>query len=163
MNKLVRSSQLFYLFGLLTVLSLACGFQSFMPAIPTFPAFPPTPGISNVPTGSSPMSGDWNANTEFGRFAFTVDPDGKNVTTAVLEISGWTCGNTKITTNTQELNTWLINSGEFIADFELDSNHLHTLTLNGAYDEENGKFSGIWTEDEHGTICSGTWESIARK
>lgn len=119
--------------------------------------------MNNVPTGSSPMSGDWNVNAEFGRFAFTVDPDGKEVTTAVIEVSKWTCGGTTLTASFQVINTWLINNGEFIGDLDMDSSHFHTMTLDGIYDEVNRKFSGTWTEDEHGTICSGAWESIARE
>ena len=66
----------------LLIASLAC---ASLPSLPAIPTFPPKPGTSNVPTGPSPMSGDWNANTDFGRIAFTVDPNGNNVVTTVIE------------------------------------------------------------------------------
>ena len=150
------------LFVLLTSSSLACGIQSLMPGIPTFPAIPPSPSMNNQPTGSSPMSGDWQVKTDFGNFGFTVDPDGKNVTTAVFELLNWTCGGTTLTTSLQSLSEWAVSNGEFIGDVNLNGN-FHTMTVQAAYDEANKQFIGIWEEDAHGTICSGKWESIPRK
>ena len=159
MNKLV-GSRWFVTVVLLVLLSIACGG---VPSIPGIPTFPPKPGTSNVPTGSSPMSGDWNADTDFGHFAFTVDPDGNNVVTAVITMSGWTCGGTTMTTELQVLNSWSISNGEFVGEIDLDDSHFHTLTLDGTYKEANKQFAGTWEEDAHGTLCSGTWESIPRK
>lgn len=139
------------------------GSSLFTPSIPTFPPSPPTPGTNNVPTGSSPISGDWNAYTDFGRFAFTIDPNGLQVTTAVLELSNWTCGGTTITTEIQELDTSSVDDGEFSVFFILDEHRFHTIDFDGTYDEVNKNFSGTWTEENHSTICSGTWESVARK
>jgi hypothetical protein len=150
--------------GILMALSLACATSPIISSIPTFPPSPPTPGTSNVPTGSSPISGDWNAYADFGRFAFTIDPDGLKVTTAVLELSNWTCGGTTITTGIQELDTRSVTDGEFSVDFSLDSGRrFHTIAFNGTYDAAKKKFSGTWTEDNHSKICSGAWESVARK
>jgi hypothetical protein len=141
------------------LLSIACGVQSF---IPNMPVFPPRPGTSNVPTGSSPMSGDWNASADFGKFAFTVDPDGQNVTTAVIGVASWTCGGTTLTTELQSLSQWPISNGQFGGNVNLNGN-FHTMTIVGTYDEANQQFTGSWEEDAHGTICSGNWESIPRK
>lgn len=158
MNKFVES-RWFVAVVVLVVLSVACGG---FPSIPGIPTFPPKPGTSNVPTGSSPMSGDWNADTEFGHFAFTVDPDGNYVTTAVIKMSMWTCGGTLLSTETQVLNSWSISNGGFSGQIDLDESHFHTITFDGTYDEANKQFTGTWVEDSHGTTCSGTWESIAR-
>jgi hypothetical protein len=108
------------------------------------------------------MSGDWNVNADFGRFAFTVDPDGQNVTTAVFELTSWTCGGTTLTTNVQSLSVWPISGGQFAGYLNLNGN-FHTITVAGTYDEANKQFTGTWEEDAHGTTCSGTWESIARQ
>jgi hypothetical protein len=143
------------------LLSIACSGQSIIPAMPTFPPIPPAPGTSNVPTGSSPMSGDWQVNAEFGHFAFTVDPDGKNVTTATFKLSNWTCGGTTLTTELQSLSQWPIAGGQFGGNVNLNGS-FHTMTIIGAYDESNKQFTGTWDEDAHGSVCSGTWESIAR-
>ena len=161
MNEPVRSRWVF-LFTLLILLSIGCGVQSIIPGIPTFPPIPPTPGTSNVPTGSSPMSGDWNASPDFGKLAFTVDPDGQNVTTAVIVVTNWTCGGTTLTTELQSLSQWPISDGQFGGNVNLNGN-FHTMTIIGTYDEAKKQFAGTWEEDAHGTICSGNWESIGRK
>src|ERR1044071_556545 len=133
--------------------SLACkSVTSFIPAIPTFP---PEPGTSNVPTGSSPMSGDWNADTEFGHISFTVDPDGNKVVTTVINISSFTCGGTFLTTNTQILNSWPISGNDFSGQINLDDSHFLTMTIDGKYEQEKKTFIGTWQEDSHGTLCSG--------
>jgi hypothetical protein len=161
MNKFAQSQRLF-LFVLIAVVSLACAAQSLIPNMPNFPSIPPTPGTSNVPTGSSPMSGDWTASTDFGQLAFTVDPDGGNVTTAVIVVTHWTCGGTTLTTQLQSLSQWPISDGQFGGNVNLNGN-FHTMTIIGAYDETNDQFIGTWEEDAHGTTCSGEWESVARK
>ena len=147
-------------FILLVIVSLACGG---MPSIPGIPTFPPKPGTSNVPTGSSPMSGDWNAKTDFGHIAFTVDPDGNNVVTTVINMSNFTCGGTFMSTETQILNSWSISDGEFSGEVDLDDSHFLTLTIDGIYDQAKKTFSGTWEEDSHGTTCSGQWEAVPRK
>jgi hypothetical protein len=159
MDQITRSRWIL-VFMLLVLLSMGCGIQSFIPNIPTFP---PKPGTSNVPTGSSPMSGDWNADTDFGHIAFTVDPDGNNVVTTVISMSGWTCGGTTISTELQILNSWSISGDEFAGQIDLDDSHFHTLTIDGTYDDSRKTFSGTWEEDSHGTTCSGPWEAIARQ
>ena len=143
----------------LIIASLACGS---MPSLPSIPTFPPKPGTDNVPTGSSPMSGDWNADTKFGHLAFTVDPEGNNVTTAVIHMSGWRCGGTILTTEMQILNSWSIRDGEFAGEVDLDDSHFHTMAIAGSYDEARKTFSGQWEEDSHGTTCSGRWEAVPR-
>ena len=160
-----KHSRSIFIFILVLLLSIACGAQSLiptMPAMPTFPPVPPSPSANNVPTGSSPMSGDWNASADFGKLAFTVDPDGKNVITAVITVSAWTCGGTTLTTELQAITQWPISDGQFGGNVNLNGN-FHTLTVIGNYDEGKKQFIGTWEEDAHGTTCSGTWEAIARK
>jgi len=159
MKKFVISSW-FISTSLLIIASLACGS---VPSLPSIPTFPPKPGTSNVPTGSSPMSGDWNADTKFGHLAFSVDPDGNNVTTTVINMSGWRCGGTILTTEMQLLNSWSIRNGEFSGEIDLDDSHFHTMAIGGSYDDARKTFSGTWEEDSHGTTCSGKWEAVPRK
>ncbi len=142
------------------IASLAC---ASLPSIPAIPTFPPKPGTSNVPTGPSPMSGDWNANSDFGHIAFTVDPNGNNVVTTVINISNFTCGGTFLTTETQILNSWSISDGEFSGDIDLGDNDFLSMTIDGTYDQARKTFAGTWEEDAHGTTCSGQWEAIPRK
>jgi hypothetical protein len=142
------------------IASLAC---ASLPSIPAIPTFPPKPGTSNVPTGPSPMSGDWNANTDFGHIAFTVDSNGNNVVTTVINISNFTCGGTFLTTETQILNSWSISDGEFSGDIDLGDNDFLSMTIDGTYDQARKTFAGTWEEDAHGTTCSGQWEAIPRK
>ena len=142
------------------IASLACASR---PSIPAIPTFPPKPGTSNVPTGPSPMSGDWNANTNFGHIAFTVDPNGNNVVTTVINMSNFTCGGTFMTTETQILNSWSISDGEFSGDIDLGDNGFLRMTIDGTYDQARKTFVGTWEEDAHGTTCSGQWDAIPRK
>ncbi len=144
----------------LVVASLAC---ASLPSLPSIPKLPPEPGTSNVPTGPSAMSGDWNAKTPFGHLAFTVDPNGNNVVTAVIDISSFTCGGTFLTTNTQVLNSWSISDGEFSGDIDLGDNGFLSMTIDGTYDQAGKTFAGTWEEDASGTTCSGQWEAIPRK
>ena len=73
-----RLKQIIWMFPMvvLVVVGMACSAQSVvqniiptMPVFPTFPPVPPTPAAEGTPTGSSPMSGDWSAQTDFGRLA----------------------------------------------------------------------------------------------
>ncbi len=159
MNKFLRSRGFAAVIFLITA-SLAC---SSLPALPAIPTFPPKPGTSNVPTGPSPLSGDWNANTDFGHLAFTVDPSGNNVVTAVIDIANFTCGGTFLTTDTQVLNSWSISDGEFNGDVDLGDNGFLSMTIDGTYDKAKNTFAGTWQEDAHGDQCSGQWEAIPRK
>lgn len=109
------------------------------------------------------MSGDWNASTDFGRLAFTIDPTGTSVTTAVVKLANYTCGGTTLTTETQGLNTWPVVDHQFSVTINLSVRHIEDLSILGIYDPINKKFSGNWEEDMRGTHCSGTWETIARK
>jgi hypothetical protein len=146
-------------------LALGCGGLSGLQAVATddFPAIPPTPSTSTASTGSSPLSGDWNATPEFGRLAFTVDATGANVTTLVVGVANWTCGGTTLTTEVQSIGPWTISNNEFSTDVELDSGVFNTLTVTGAYDAASKTFSGTWDDDAHGTKCSGTWASVAHQ
>jgi hypothetical protein len=141
--------------------SLSCGGQSLLPQMPTFPAIPPSPSMNNVPTGSSPMSGDWTVDAEFGKLAFSVDPEGTVVLTAVIAVTNWTCGGTTLSTQLQSISQWPISNNEFIGDVNLNGS-FHTMRIEGSYDETHKQFSGTWEEDAHGTVCSGTWESVSR-
>ena len=108
------------------------------------------------------MSGDWNADTDFGHIAFTIDPDGNNVITTIFTLSHWTCGGTTMSADMQILNSWTISNGEFEGQVSLDDSHFHTMTLDGSYDEAEKTFSGTWAEDSHGTLCNGEWTAIPR-
>jgi hypothetical protein len=163
MNRLRQAAWTFPLVFLASV-GMACSALPPLPnAIPTFPPLPPTPASEGTPTGSSPMSGDWSARTDFGRLAFTVDPDGQNVTTVVVGLSNYTCGGTTITTEMQVLNVWSIADGQFSDSIDLNPGHIEDLAISGSYAAASKKFSGTWDDDEYGTHCKGTWESAARK
>ena len=106
------------------------------------------------------MCGDWHCNTDFGHFFFTVDPEGTKVTTAILQMSGFSCGGTTMTTETQVLISWSIDGGEFSGDVDLGgSDEILYVTFDGTYDASSKTFSGTWDEDASGTHCSGDWET----
>ncbi len=145
----------------LIIASLAC---ASLPALPALPNFLARPGTSNVPTGPSPMSGDWNADTKFGHLAFTVDPNGNNVVTAVVDISSFTCGDTFLTDNPEVWDLWPISNGEFSGVIDkLGEDDFSSMTIDGTYDQSGKTFTGTWEEDTSGTTCSGQWQAIPRK
>ena len=148
-------------FTLALILSLACGPGSLLRYVP---GIQPTPSTSNASTGPSPMSGDWNAEAQFGRFAFTVDPNGEMVKTAVITIDNFTCGGTTLTTQTQALDSWIISGGEFSADVDLgESDETLYMTFAGSYDASSKTFSGSWDEDANGTHCTGDWTTFPHR
>lgn len=158
MKRLVRR---FLAVAMGMALVLACGPGSILGAIP---GMKPTPSISNLSTGSSPMSGDWNAATQFGRFAFTVDPAGGNIVTAVVKINNFSCGGTLLTTETQVLNTWPLDNGKFSGSIDLgDSNEILYINFDGTYHSASKTFTGSWDFDAHGSHCTGDWTSLPHK
>ena len=160
MKKFLKS-RWFLAVTLLIIASLAC---ASMPSLSAMPKFLAKPGTSNVPTGASPMSGDWNADTQFGHFAFTVDPNGNNAVTAVVDISSFTCGGTFLTTNPQVWDSWPISYGEFSGEIDdLGRNDLMSMRIHGTYNQSGKTFTGTWDEDADSATCSGRWEAIPRK
>ena len=135
-------------------LLVACSVLSLLSSIP---GSQPTPSQSNRPTGASPMSGDWNADTDFGSFAFTVAPDGTRVTTAVIKLQGFNCGGSTVSSQVQSLSSWSIEGGGFSGDVSLESGEEFDISFDGAYDESSKTFSGTWEEDAYGTLCDGDW------
>ena len=137
------------------VLSIACGAGS---ALKSIAGLPPTPSTSDVSTGSSPMSGDWNADTDFGHLAFTVDPEGQNVTTVVVKMNNFTCSGTSLTTETQDLNSWPIDNGQFSDSVNLGQGDevLH-MGIGAIYNPSSRTFSGAWDFDAYGGHCTGKW------
>jgi hypothetical protein len=110
------------------------------------------------------MSGDWNADTDFGRFSFTVDPDGTKVTTAVVHVQDFTCGGTTLSAEPQELSQWDITSGEFAGKVNLgETDEILDITFDGTYDGATKTFSDTWEEDAHGTHCSGEWQTAPHR
>jgi hypothetical protein len=109
------------------------------------------------------MSGDWNAKTKFGRLAFTVDPDGTNLTTAVVGLTSFTCGGTTMTTEVQTIGPFDLTEGQFSIRVDLDPPHILDVYLDGKYDAKTKTFSGTWEEDAYGTHCTGEWKSAPHK
>lgn len=143
------------------VFLLACGPGSILGAIP---GMKPTPSMNNLSTGSSPLSGDWNAAPEFGRFSFTVDPNGENIVTAVVKINNFHCGGTILTTETQVLNSWPLDNGKFSGSIDLgDTNEILFINFDGTYHSTTRTFAGTWDFDAHGTDCTGDWTSLPHK
>lgn len=162
-----RRSRLILIFATIVSLSLACNAGSMIPNIPAFPTFAPGPADFGTPTGSSPMSGDWSAQTDFGKIAFTVNPDGTVVSVMAVKMSNWTCGGDTLTTSLQVSADppWSISDGQFSAHANLgdSSTDPNDLYVDGSYDKAANKFSGTWEQDAYGTTCTGKWETAARK
>ena len=83
-----------------------------------------------------------------------------------FQFSNWECGpatlNGGITISTET--GWPIEDDSFSitntwgGSYPFDD---HKMTIIGTYDGANQKFTGTWTHDSYGTICSGIWEATA--
>jgi hypothetical protein len=144
---------------LIVFFMLACSFVSPLLSTPRFPPLPSTPTTSDRPTGSSPFSGDWNAKTPFGSLAFTVDPDGSIVTTALVRLTGFSCNETSLTTEAQALSRWALQNGEFSGRISLSSYETSDIYLDGSFNSAARTFSGTWELNANGALCSGEWET----
>ena len=143
-----KQVRLILIVALLASVSLACKTISTVPSIPGFPTFAPVPADFGTPTGSSPMSGDWSAPTDFGKIAFTVAPDGSIVSVMAVQMNNWTCGGDTLTTSTQVSADppWTVSNGQFSAHANLGSSSTdpNDLYVDGTYNKAANKFSGTW-------------------
>ena len=116
--------------------------------------------VQNAGTPSSPLAGNWTATFESGKVTFTIAPDGSKVALLSLNLDGWTCGGTTLTTTMQVVGTdWAIENNAFSVNIDLNPPHIEELAFNGAYDEATRTWSGTWEGDEYGTHCTGTWQT----
>src|SRR5271169_6689805 len=53
---------------------------------------------ANGNSATSPLAGNWNATSDLGKFLFTIDPSGENVTAVDIELNNWKCGGTLLST-----------------------------------------------------------------
>jgi hypothetical protein len=157
--------RLFLFFTLTSLLFLPACIPAPLTNMP-HPTFLPQPADVGTPTGNSPMSGDWSASTDFGKLAFTVDPDGGLVTTMYLKEDNLSCNGETFTGETQSENhipPWTITNGEFSVDISLGSGNDSWIDVYGTYDSTANKFTGKWKMTVYGGNCEGTWETAPRK
>ena len=152
-----------FLIALITLFSMGCGgLSALLPAGTDSANQPPTPTIDPNFT-PSPLAGKWNAESNLGQLAFTIDPSGSEVTSVDLNMVNWKCGGTLLTTRLSVQSTWSVSDGQFSVDFYLgDEQHL-PLVLDGTYDPKHHSFSGTWNVDAYGTTCTGNWKAAASK
>ena len=154
--------------ALVVSISLACNASDL--AVPEWTPMPtpePPPAEVGKPTGSSPMSGDWGAITEFGRITFRISPDGTQLETLYVEMNHWTCGGVTLTTGVSTYSDPppTVDDGRFAMGLSLNTNasdHYHNISVSGDYDQAANKFTGTWSEKAFDTICEGTWMTVSR-
>jgi uncharacterized protein (TIGR02145 family) len=110
-----------------------------------------------------PPPGDWTFNTDFGTLVFTVDPSSTSITKMAYNFSNFQCGpiifsGTVTITSTP---AWQITDGYFLIVNKIDISGNQVMTVAGTYDSTTNKFSGTWSENSYGSICSGVWEASA--
>ncbi len=110
-----------------------------------------------------PPPGDWTFNADFGALVFTIDPSGTSITKMAYSFSSFQCGpiifsGTVTITSTP---AWQITDGYFLIVNKLDINGNQVMTVTGTYDSTTNKFSGTWSENSYGSICSGVWQASA--
>jgi hypothetical protein len=160
-------SRLIVFFMLIVLISLACKVGDLAaPEWTPMPTPEPPPADVGTPTGSSPMSGDWGAITEFGRITFRISPDGAHLETLYVEMNRWTCGGVTITTGISTYSDPLptVDNGRFAMGLSLNTagDHYHDISVSGDYDQDTNKFTGTWREKAFDTICEGTWQTVSR-
>jgi len=164
MNTL-KQLRLFLFLALIMSLSLACDASTIFNSVSSVSA--PPPADIGTPTGSSPMSGDWGAPTNFGKLSFRVDPDGKMIETMYIEMHNWTCGGDTLTTQLQARTDppadVTDDSFQMAVNLGDAGEHFNELYVLGVYDKVHNKFTGKWEQDAYGTKCTGTWQTAARK
>lgn len=152
--------------AMILLVSLACTASDLAPEWTPMPTPEPPPAEVGTPTGSSPMSGDWGAVTDFGRFTFRISPDGTQLETIYVEMDKWTCGGVTLTTGVSTYSDppSTVEDARFSEWVSLNNagDHYHNITISGVYDEAANKFTGDWSEKAFDTICEGKWETASR-
>ena len=112
---------------------------------------------------SVPPGGDWTINTDFGKLVFTVDGSGLTISKMDYLFSSFKCGPVTVSGGITISQTppWPITNGDFLIANRLDTNGNQIMTISGTYDASGNKFSGTWSCNSYGTVCSGTWEAPA--
>ncbi len=152
---------------LLVSISLACNASDLVvPEWTPMPTPEPPPAEVGTPTGSSPMSGDWGAITDFGRITFRISPDGTTLETLYIEMNKWTCGGVTLTTGVSTYTDppSAVDNGRFVMGLSLNNagDHYHDISVTGDYDQTANQFTGTWREEAFDTICEGTWHTVSR-
>ena len=110
--------------------------------------------------GNQPRSGDWQVQTDFGNFIFTVNSGGTLITKLVTTFSNYSCGG--ITQNgtitTEQSPGWSISNSQFTIEKSVNPTGSITITISGTFDKSGEKASGTWDINVAGTNCSGNWE-----
>jgi len=129
------------------------------------PIFLPVPADIGTPTGNSPLSGDWSAQTDFGKLAFNIDPEGRIITTVYLQMDTLSCAGTTFTGEHQSQDSvppWTIADGKFRVTLELGKSNDNQLHVSGEFDKAENKFSGDWRFVVYNGECTGTWQTASR-
>jgi hypothetical protein len=154
-----------FFFALVVSITLACDASTFAEGTP-WPTPEPPPADVGTPTGSSPMSGDWGAKTDFGKITFRISPDGTILQSLYVEMNNWTCGGVTLTTGVNAFTDppSTVEDGAFSMGVSLNNagDHYHDISVSGEYDQSANKFIGEWREESFDTICTGTWETASR-
>ena len=110
--------------------------------------------------GSQPKSGDWQVQTDFGEFIFTVNNDGTLITKLVITFSNFSCGGIRQngTISSEQSPGWSISNSKFTIEKSVNPTGSITLTITGTFDKSGEKASGTWKVNVSGTDCSGAWD-----
>ena len=157
-----KNAVILLLLTLVVFLSVACGALSggSLPGMPDFAATDTQEALQNAATPRSPLSGDWPTTIDGGKVTFHIARDGSRINSADVELHGWHCGGTTLTTTMQvRSSTWVIDNNAFSANIDLNPPHIEELTFDGTYDEASNTWSGTWDGDEYGAHCGGKWQA----
>lgn len=121
-------------------------------------------GLMLVSTTSyaQPITGEWNASTDFGNFSFIVNSSGTHITNITYNFSDWRCGSvTKNgTISTGKDPGWPISEGQFTIENSIGLPfENHTMTIDGTFNEAGNRASGTWNAVISGNTCQGNWTS----
>lgn len=166
---LVKQTYRYALLALIVMFSIGCAAATSLLNNNSAGAATPPPSMSTEAplstssadggSATSPLAGNWNATSNLGKFLFTIDPSGENVTAVDIELNNWKCGGTLLSTQTTVQDVWPVSDSQVSIDFYLDSEQEMPLAIGGSYDQQQKEFSGSWNVDAYGTMCSGTWQA----
>jgi hypothetical protein len=147
---------------MLASLVLACGATSnvSIPGMPDFAATDTQEAVQSAGTPAAPLSGDWATTFEGGKAVFHIARDGSKVKSVDLQLQGWHCGGTTLTTTMSARSSgWDLQGDSFSITIDLNPPHIEELSFDGKYDAGSNSWSGTWEGDEYGTHCGGDWKA----
>ena len=120
--------------------------------------------VDNEPTSGEIVSGEWSANTGFGKLEFEVNSASTHVTEIELDFNNWTIGISTFNNSITYSSTpgWAITNRQF--SFTKNINPFppgsQEIVINGTFSVAGNTASGTWSANFDGLTDSGNWSGV---